>query len=298
MSGKFVGSQNIFSSNLVVSPTRQEIVSHNSIPLTDIYSKGSYLQGLYRRKLNQMLGKQVLRKLTTSFAAVAVLCVYSMVALAAPKDLTGILTVTGNVTVNGQPAISNSTIISGATVVTGSNSTALISLGKTGRIEVLEDSNLVLNFSENSIVGILSSGKARVSNAAGVATTITTKNATVIADAGQADSFLVEVECSHTHLDATAGLVTMREGSSDKQVAAGTSATAGNLAQTGCKPCLRPDSAPPVRVGGPWWLLLAAAGAVGASIFWLNDDEPEPGDTTIVVSPIRGGSTNNNNSAQ
>jgi hypothetical protein len=234
-----------------------------------------------------MLGNNCFRKITTSFTAIAVLCVYSMVALAVPKDVTAEITVSGQVTVNGQPAISNSTVVSGATIVTGPNSNAVISLGKTGRVEVLADSNLVLNFSSNGIVGVLSSGKTRVSNAPGVAATITTKDATVIADAGQADVFLVEAECSHTHVDTTVGLVTMREGSSDRQIAAGTSATAGNLSQTGCKPCLRPDSAPPVRVGG-LWVWLAVIGVTGVAIFYgLKDDEPDDGGDVIVVSPVR-----------
>lgn len=234
-----------------------------------------------------MLGKNCFRKITTSLTAVAVLCVYSMVGLAATKDLTGEITVTGQVTVNGQAAVTNSTILSGSTIVTGPDSSAVISLGKTGRIEVLADSNLVLNFSESNIVGILSAGKTRVANAAGVATTITTKDATVIADAGQADNFLVEVECSHTHVDTTSGLVTLREGASDKQVAAGTSATAGNLAQTGCKPCLRPDSAPPVRVAGWPWLILIAAGVAGAAILLGGHNETDPGGGVIIVSPTR-----------
>jgi hypothetical protein len=42
-----------------------------------------------------MLGKNCFRKITTSLTAVAVLCVYSMVGLAATKDLTGEITVTG-----------------------------------------------------------------------------------------------------------------------------------------------------------------------------------------------------------
>jgi len=233
-----------------------------------------------------MLGKNF-RKVTTLFTAAAVLCVYSMVGLAATKDLTGEITVTGQVSVNGQNAVSNSTIISGSTIVTGADSSAVISLGKTGRIEVLADSNLVLNFSDASIVGILNSGKARVANAVGVSTTITTKDATVLADAGQADNFTIEVECSHTHVDTTAGLVTMREGTSDKQVAAGTSATAGNLAQTGCKPCLRPDSAPPVRVAGWPWLLLLAGGVAGVVLLLGGDNQIDSGGTTIVVSPTR-----------
>lgn len=234
-----------------------------------------------------MLGKNCFRKITTSLTAVAVLCVYSMVGLAATKDLTGEITVTGQVTVNGQKAVSNSTIISGSTIVTGPDSSAVISLGKTGRIEVLENSNLVLNFSDSNIVGILESGKTRVANAAGVNTTITTKDATVIADSAQADNFTVEVECSHTHVDTTSGLVTMREGSSDKQVAAGTSATAGNLAQTGCKPCLRPDSAPPVRVAGWPWLVLLAAGVAGVAILLGGNNESDPGGGVIIVSPTR-----------
>lgn len=234
-----------------------------------------------------MLGKNCFRKIFTSLTAVAVLCVYSTVALAIPKDITGEITVTGQVTVNGITAVSNATLVSGSTIVTGPNSSAVVSLGKNGRVEISADSNIVLNFSANSIVGILSSGKARVSNAAGVATTITTKDATVIADSGQADVFTVEVECSHTHVDTTSGLVTMREGSSDRQIAAGTSATAGNLSQTGCEPCLRPDSAPPVRFGGPWWLLLVGAGAAGAAILLGRKTDTTIGGGTIIVSPTR-----------
>lgn len=234
-----------------------------------------------------MLGKNSFRKVVTSLTAAAVLCVYSSFALAAAPDVTGEISVSGQVTVNGLNVVSSSTIISGSTIVTGPNSTANISLGKTGRIEVSADSNLVLNFSDSGIVGILSSGKARISNAAGVATTITTKDATVIADAGQADSFLVEVECSHTHVDTTAGIVTVREGTNDKQVAAGTSATAGNLAQTGCRPCLRPESPGPLAVAGFPWLILVAAGVGVAALLLGGDNNVTPGDTVVVISPTR-----------
>lgn len=234
-----------------------------------------------------MLGTHCIRKVITSFTAVAVLCVYSSVAFAAAADVTGEITVTGQVTVNGQVAVTNSTIMSGSTIVTGSDASAVVSLGKTGRVEVMAGSNLVLNFTETGIVGMLSSGKARFSNAAGVAATATTKDMTAIADAGQANNFTIEAECSHSHLDTTSGLVTMREGTSDKQIAAGTSATAGNLAQTGCKPCLRPDSAPPVRFGGPWWLLLAAAGIAGTAILLGTQNDTTIDGGTIVVSPTR-----------
>ena len=134
-----------------------------------------------------MLSKNLMHKSFTFLTALAFWCVSSMVALAAPKDITGDITVSGQVTVNGQAVVSNSTIVSGSSIVTGDNSTAVISLGKTGRIEVLANSNITLKFNDTGITGILSEGKARVSNSAGVATTITTKDTTVIADAAQAD---------------------------------------------------------------------------------------------------------------
>jgi hypothetical protein len=149
------------------------------------------------------------------------------------------------------------------------------------------DSNLALQFSDTSITGVISSGKVRVTNSAGVAATITSKDAVAIADAGQSDTFVVEVECSHTHVDTMAGIVTVREGTNDKQVVAGTSATAGNLAQTGCQPCLRPNSAPPVRFAGPWWLILVAAGVAGAAILLGRKTDVDVGGGVIVVSPTR-----------
>ncbi len=240
-----------------------------------------------------MLGKNSFRKSITVLTAVAVWCVYSMVAFAAAPDVTGELSTIGQVTVNGQPAVSNSTVVSGSTIVTGANSSAIVSLGKTGRVELAADSNITLKFANNSIVGVLSSGKARVSNSSGVATTVTTKDAAVIADAGQANSFAVQVECSHTHVDTISGLVTMRSGTNDKQIAAGTDAVAGNLSQTGCQPCLRPNSAPPVATLGLGALpivaiLLAAAGAVGAAVLLgSNNETTTTGPGTIVVSPSR-----------
>jgi hypothetical protein len=240
-----------------------------------------------------MLGKNRIRKSITLLTALAVWCMYSTVIFAATKDITGEISVTGQVTVNGQSAVSNSTVVSGSTIVTGADSSAVVSLGKLGRVELSADSSLTLKFTEGSITGILSQGKTRVSNAAGVATTVTTKDATVIANAGQANSFAVEVECSHTHVDTMSGLVTMRTGNNDKQVAAGTTAEAGNLQQTGCKPCMRPNSAPPVPVvgigaGALAAILVAAAAGVGAAIFFgSQDSDVTLGGGSTVVSNVR-----------
>lgn len=245
-----------------------------------------------------MLGTNKIRKSITLLTAVAVWCVYSTVAFAQVRDVTGEVTVTGQVTVNGQTAVSNSTVISGSTIVTGANSSAVVSLGKAGRVELSADTNLTLKFSDNSITGVLSQGMARVSNAAGVAATVTTKDATIIADAGQANSFAVQLVecsagCSQTEVDTMSGLVTLRSGSTDKQVAAGTTASAGNPLQTGCKPCLRPGSSAPVPVvglsTGAIAAILAAIGAgVGAAIFFGRDNgEVVLDGTGVVASPNR-----------
>jgi hypothetical protein len=245
-----------------------------------------------------MLSKILIRKSITLMTIVAVWCVFSMSVMAAPDDIMGEITVNGQVSVNGQTAATNSTITTGSTIVTGANSTATISLGKNGRVEVLGDSAVTLKFTGNSIVGMLTAGKVLVSNSAGIATTVTTRNATVIADAGQADNFSVdvgcsdEVRCTQTHVETMVGLVTLRSGSTDKQVAAGTNATYGNPSQTGCKPCMRPGAGAPVAVAGLGIgaiaaILLAAAGAVGAAVFVGRTREVEIGGGTTVLSPAR-----------
>jgi len=245
-----------------------------------------------------MLGINIIRKSITLLTAIAVWSAFSMAVIAAPSDVMGEITVTGQVTVNGQSVVSNATLTSGSVVTTGTAASAVINLGKNGRVEVLSDSSLTLNFADNSIVGMLASGKIRVSNAAGIATTITTKNSTIIADSGQANTFGIDVgcgdeeRCTQTYVETTTGLVTLRNGSNDKQVAAGTDATYGNPSQTGCKPCLRPGTAAPVVTAGLGAgaiaaILLAAAGAVGAAVLLGSDNETEVGGGAIVISPSR-----------
>lgn len=249
-----------------------------------------------------MLGKQILRKSTTFILGIAMLCLFSMFAIAAPKDVTGEITVTGAVSVNGQTAVSNSTIVSGSTVVTAAGSSAIISLGKNGRVEILDDSSLNLKFTDNSITGMLSTGKVRVTNSAGVVTTFTTANSTVIADTSQANSFSVDVgcgdgaKCAQTFVETVSGLVTLRNGSVDKQVAAGTDATAGNPSQQGCKPCLRPNPNPGVfpvagiSSGALTALLIAIAAGVGAAIFYGTRKDAFDaigGGPVTNISPIR-----------
>lgn len=243
-----------------------------------------------------MLGK--IRKSLTILTAVAVLSVYSMVAFAVSSDEMGDITVNGQVTVNGQTAVSNSTIKSGSTIVTGTNSSAIINLGENGRVELLSDTKITLKFNSNSIIGMLNAGKIRVTNKAGIATSFTTKNSTVVADAGQANVFSIDVgcedtaRCTQTFVETDSGLVTLRSGSTNKQVAAGTDASIGNPSQTGCQPCLRPGGGPGTPVAGIGAGALAAiligiGGAVGAAIYYGDKNDVTIGGGTVVVSPTR-----------
>jgi len=235
-----------------------------------------------------MFGKNIVRKSVTLVTVVAVWTVYSMVAFALPRDVAGEITVTGQVTVNGQPAVSNQSILSGAVISTAAGSSAVVSLGKLGRVEIQPESSMTLSFSETGIITMIDTGRVRISSSSGIAATATTKNATIVADMAQENNFLVEVECSHTHVDATTGSLTIREGSSARQVAAGTSATAGDLSQPGCRPCLRPDSAPGPATAGSLWLLLLAAGIAGIGIFFAIDDDDTIGSGVVpVISPTR-----------
>jgi hypothetical protein len=226
---------------------------------------------------------------------VAVWCVYSMVAFAAPVDTAAEITVTGQVMVNGQPAVSNATVLSGAVITTAANSSATISLGRSGRVEVDQNTSVTLNFGPSNIIVVVDSprtvdsSKVRVSSAAGVSTTATTKNATFLADTSQADNFALEVECSHTHIDTATGNVTMREGASDHQVAAGATAVAGNLDQPGCKPCLRPNSVPPSTYSGNTLAVILGLVAGAVIVAWLasRNNDFNFGGNPIVISPSR-----------
>ena len=84
-----------------------------------------------------------------------------------------IVSVNGQVTVNGQPAAVGDTFSSGAVVETAQKSSAVVSLGKLGRVEVTEDTKATLTFDANSITILLARGTVKVSARPGVEVTIT-----------------------------------------------------------------------------------------------------------------------------
>jgi hypothetical protein len=239
-----------------------------------------------------MINRTFIHKTIAACLALAVWSVTSMVALAAAPQSNGEITVTGTVTVDGRNAVSGSTVASGSSIITAENSSAVVSLSKIGRIELGPNTTMTLKFDNSGIYGTLNLGKVRVMNMNGFNANITTLEGLTIADANQANTFVVEKECGHTHVDTVAGLVTLRTGGNDKQVAAGTDAMAGSVQQTGCKPCYRAGSVIPtptlgLGLGTIAGLLLAVGAAVGIGVIYGKSDVDSGGDTTIVLSPNR-----------
>jgi hypothetical protein len=228
------------------------------------------------------------RKPITLALAIAVLCVQSMVALAAQQaGPTGDLSVVGEVTVNGTSAISGATVFSDSTVTTAKGSSAVVSLGKLGRVEVLPESSLKLSFDDSGLTGMLSSGRVRVSSSSGVSATVTTKDGTAVADTNQPNVFVVDIECGNTLVSTQSGRVELRAGDSVKQIAAGNQDTAGQATPgTRCTRFTQPDMAG-IGGGALAALLLAVGGAVAAAIIASQDDDFEGDGDIIVISPSR-----------
>jgi hypothetical protein len=237
-----------------------------------------------------MISRTWSRKSIAFCLAVAVLSVYSMVVLATPGQLgqtgaSGELSVSGQVTVNGQSAISGATIFSDSTLQTASGSSAVVSLGKLGRVELLPNTTMKISFNESSITGMLESGRTRVSVPANVNATVNTKDASVIADITQADAFTVDTECGNTIVATQVGKVEMRAGSKVSQVAAGSQDTAGQAAPGTRCTRLRTEGMRGIGGGALAALLLAAGGAIAAAIFAGrsgNNDLEFGGGATIV----------------
>jgi hypothetical protein len=223
--------------------------------------------------------------------AIAVLSVYSMVALASPgaqTKMSGELSVSGQVTVNGQAAISGATVFSDSTVATAANSTAVVSLGKLGRVELQPNTSVKISFSAGNISAYLDAGRLQVNTLAGVSAIVTTKDGAAVADPAQAASFLVDVECGDMRVNSQGGAVELRAGGKTVAVAAGSTETAGTPQPgTRCTRLAVPGMGG-ISGGALAALLLAAGGAVAAAIIAsTSDNDFNFGGNPIVISPSR-----------
>ena len=239
-----------------------------------------------------MISRTWSRKSIAFCLAVAVLSVYSMVVLATPGQLGqtgGELSASGQVTINGQNAISGATVFSDSTVTTAKGSSAVVSLGKLGRVELLPDTTMKISFTDTGIMGALESGRTRVSIPSGVSATITTKDGAVVADNTQADAFSIDTECGNTIVATQVGRVELRAGNSVKQIAAGSQDTAGQAAPGTRCTRLKTEGMKGIGGGALAALLLAAGGAIAAAILAgrTENNDLNFGGSVTVISPTK-----------
>ncbi len=144
------------------------------------------------------------------------------------------------VTVNGTSAISGATVFSDSTVTTAKGSSAVVSLGKLGRVEVMPDTTVKLTFTDSTIaVSMLDAGRVRVSSSSGVNASATTSDGVVLGKGLRQNDFIVDTTCGNTFVAVEKGQVELRAGSTVKQIAAGNQDTAG-ASRPGCTPSAKP----------------------------------------------------------
>ena len=230
-----------------------------------------------------MTSKTWSRKPMAALVAIAVWSVYSMVVLAAPgAKASAELSVSGNVTVNGEKMSSGGTVFSDSTITTENQSSATVNISKLGHVALGANSSLRISFADNTLTALLETGTANVSTLAGVTVNLTTQDGSVVVDGSKATSFTVVASRGRTTVSTQSGLAELRSGGSVKQIAAGSSATAGT-------PNPQTDDDDDDMSGGALAVLLLAVGGAVAGVLYaaFHNNDLNFGGSVTVVSPTK-----------
>lgn len=158
-------------------------------------------------------------------------CSPSLSALAQVKPVTGgVLFVSGTVMLNGMAAISGVSVFSKSTLKTAHNGSAVINLGRLGRVELGPDSEMSLRFSEDTVGGTLLSGKALFSASEGVKIAIVTADGETVSEGRQATVLTVDVRRGYTRVASSRGGAKVTAGARVEYVSAGQEVAVGNQA--------------------------------------------------------------------
>jgi hypothetical protein len=100
------------------------------------------------------------------------------------SQITGQLIANGPVTVNGNKAITGTTVFTGSNVVVdcAKGNSAIVNLGKLGRIELVAGTKMTLRFSDGLISGNIQDGKADIKTPDGVKVQVSTPDGKVVSD--------------------------------------------------------------------------------------------------------------------
>jgi len=105
-----------------------------------------------------------------------------------PSQQVGQMIVTGSVTINEKRAITGTSVFTDSriAVACAKGNSAIVNLGRLGRIELTSGSKLMLRFNDGLISGDLLEGKAVVSTPAGVKVAVNTPDGVISADGAEA----------------------------------------------------------------------------------------------------------------
>ena len=170
--------------------------------------------------------------LSTAFALSAAAA--NSASVLAPQEPSGEVTVTGVVRVDRKEIRSGFNLSSGATATTAQGSSAVVSVGKLGRVEVTESSTANISWDGGGYKVALSAGRVRVSSSSGFTGRVSTKNGEAVSDDSGDSEFYVDTICGYTFVSVKTGRVELRAGSTVKQIAAGSQDTAGQTRPDRC----------------------------------------------------------------
>jgi hypothetical protein len=163
-------------------------------------NRGKHLQG---RVFNQFPLKVTIKMKYLNFSrfSLTVICVLITISnfvvrpnLALAYVASGQLAFVRQVIVNGNNAMSGQTVFSGNKIKVGNKGTAIVNLGKLGRIELGANSELTLLLGENSIGGTLASGCMTVNAPAGVTVGAVTAKGKIESLGNQPTSFFLGIK--------------------------------------------------------------------------------------------------------
>ncbi|MDQ3803614.1 MAG: hypothetical protein M3416_07275 [Acidobacteriota bacterium] len=190
----------------------------------------------------------------------------------------------GRVLINGAEVITGAAVFPGSKFSTEKNSTAEINMGGLGRIRCLAETAGTVNFGGREVGGSLDTGIIHVSKPQGVSATIATKDGSVVAGAGGAALFVVNVTGGNTVVRAKKGSVELRTGKTSKVITEGQDAAAGTQTTPP-----QDDDDDDDDGGWFWFGAVGYTAIVTAAVIWAVTREDEggtgPGDPTVIFPP-------------
>lgn len=135
-----------------------------------------------------MNSKTLIRKALSLCLVVAIYATYSTITLAGTERIAGELLISGknsSVKVNGETAQSGRSIFSASTISTPENTSAIINLGKFGKLELAPNTTANISFTDKGINGDLLSGKITVLGTTNAVNIKTTEGKTVKLNTGE-----------------------------------------------------------------------------------------------------------------